>query len=96
MIRVGVVGGGNRIDWISACPVNVGFFAYSCLTELSDGRFALLFEDEAAHLCYRVFALQADGTLLPADGAAPVTSAKPSLRDRLLALFAKCMQLFSR
>lgn len=96
VIRVGVVGGGNRIDWISACPVNVGFFAYSCLTELSDGRFALLFEDEAAHLCYRVFALQADGTLLPADGAVPVTPAKPSLFDRFLVLFAKCMQLFSR
>ena len=96
VIRVGLIGDGNRIDWISVCPVNNGFFAYSCLTELADGRIALLFEDEAAHLCYRVFALQGDGTLLPADGSAPVTPAKPPLLDRFLALFARLMQLFSR
>lgn len=91
VIRVGVIGEGNRIDWISTCPVNVGFFAYSCLTELSDGKIALLFEDEAAHLCYRVFALQKGGALVPADGSAPAAASKPSLQDRLLALFAKLM-----
>lgn len=91
VIRVGVIGEQNNIDWIATCPVNTGFFAYSCLTELRDGRFALLFEDEAAHLCYRVFALRDDGTLEPADGIAPVSPAKPSLLDRLLALFAKLM-----
>ena len=96
VIRVGLIGAKNRIDWISRCPVNTGFFAYSCLTELSDGKIALLFEDEAAHICYRVYALGDDGTLSPADGSDPVTPTKPSLLDRFLALFARFMQLFER
>ncbi len=47
--------------------MNKGFFAYSCLTELSDGNFALLYEDDAAHFCYRVFRLLPDGTVAFAD-----------------------------
>ncbi|MBR3552756.1 MAG: exo-alpha-sialidase [Clostridia bacterium] len=96
VIRVGVIEADNRIDWISACPVNSGFFAYSCLTELADGSIALLFEDGAAHFSYRIFTLNADGTLTPADGAPPADMKQPSFADRLLALIGKIITVFSR
>lgn len=96
VIRVGVIGDKNRIDWVSETPVNEGFFAYSCLTELSDGKIALLFEDEAAHFCYRVYALAEDGTRSPADGSDPVATPAPTFADRLLRLFAKVIAAFSR
>lgn len=69
VLRVGVVEADGKIHWIKTNRLGKGFFAYSCLTELSDGSFALLFEDEAAHISYRVFSLCDDGTLAFADGA---------------------------
>ncbi len=96
VLRVGVIGDGNRIDWISELPMNDGFFAYSCLTELSDGRIALLFEDEAAHFCYRVYGLSDDGTLSPADGGEQIEAPAPTFADRLLRVFAKFMAAISR
>ena len=95
VLRVGVVEENNRIHWIKTTPVNAGFFAYSCLTELSDGKFALLFEDEAAHFCYRIFTLQDDGSMVPADGTAVQDAVRPSFADRLLELFARLMQSLS-
>ena len=67
VIRVGVIEADGRTHWLKKFAVNKGFFAYSCLTELSDGNFALLYEDEAAHFCYRVFCLLPDGTVAFAD-----------------------------
>ena len=95
VLRVGVIGDHNRIDWISELPVNEGFFAYSCLTELSDGTFALLFEDEAAHFCYRIYALADDGTLSPADGSDSVPAPAPTFADRLLRLVGKLFSAVS-
>ena len=95
VLRVGVIGDRNRIDWISELPVNEGFFAYSCLTELSDGKIALLFEDEAAHFCYGVYDLADDGSLSPTDGSDPVAVPAPTFVDRLLRLFAKFMAAVS-
>ena len=63
VICVGTIEKNNRIRWINTFALEKGFFAYSCLTELSDGNFALLYEDEAAHLNYRIFTLHSDGTL---------------------------------
>ncbi len=70
VLRVGVLANGQKIRWIKTARINKGFFAYSCLAELSDGNFALLYEDEAAHLCYRVFRLLSDGTVAFADSDA--------------------------
>ena len=92
VIRVGMIGAQNQIDWRSTCPVNTGFFAYSCLTELSDGNIALLFEDEAAHLNYRVFTFAEDGTLRPLRDEDAVPPAKASFANRLLSWFASVLQ----
>lgn len=63
VVKVGLVNSDNTIDWISTYNVNSGFYAYSCLTELSDGNFGLLYEDEAAHISYMVLSLSDDGTI---------------------------------
>ncbi len=96
VLRTGVIEEDGRIRWIAATPVNTGFFGYSCLTQLADGNVALLFEDEASHFCYRVYSLQADGTLLPADGSDPATAASPSFLQKLCRLFASVMLFFQK
>ena len=63
VITVGLVGENNKVDWISKYKVNDTFFAYSCLTELSDGNIAFLYEDEASHITYNIFSLSNDGKL---------------------------------
>ena len=63
VIRVGLINDDQKICWIGRTRINKGFFGYSCLTELADGNFALLYEDAAAHFCYRVFSLTNDGKL---------------------------------
>lgn len=68
IIRVGVVEKGGKVNWISKYQLNKGFFAYSCLTELSDGNFAVYYEDEPAHISYKILNLSADGTLSEING----------------------------
>ncbi len=63
ILRVGLVQADKSVDWIHTHPVNEGFFAYSCLTQFSDGNFALLYEDEPAHLQYTVFSVDEKGIL---------------------------------
>ena len=96
VLRTGLIEEDGRIRWIAATPVNTGFFGYSCLTQLADGNVALLFEDEASHFCYRVYSLQADGTLLPADGSDPAAPASPSFLQKLCRLFASVMLFFQK
>ena len=68
VITVGLVGENNKVDWISKYKVNDTFFAYSCLTELSDGNIAFLYEDEASHITYSIFSLSDDGNLTLING----------------------------
>ena len=63
VIKLGLVGENNRIDWITTYHINDGFFAYSCLTELSDGNIGILYEDEAAHISYMVLTVSDSGEL---------------------------------
>ncbi len=63
VVKVGLVADDNTIEWISTYHVNSGFYAYSCLTELADGNFGLLYEDEAYHISYMVLTLSEDGTV---------------------------------
>lgn len=62
VIRAGVIENDN-VSWISEYHVNKGFFAYSCLTQLSDGNFAMMYEDEAAHINYLIFTVSDSGTI---------------------------------
>ncbi len=68
VVSVGLVGDNNKVDWITKYNVNDGFFAYSCLTELSDGNIAFLYEDEASHITYDIFSISEDGKLSPVKG----------------------------
>ena len=81
---------------MAATPVNSGFFGYSCLTELADGKIALLFEDEASHFCYRVYTLQDNGMLTLADGSTPGTPGSASFLQKLYRFFADVMLFFEK
>jgi sialidase-1 len=52
ILRVGLVEKDGEVNWISKYQLNKGFFGYSCLTELSDGNFAVYYEDEPAHITF--------------------------------------------
>lgn len=68
VIRVGLVNSDNTIDWVTTYRVNDGFYAYSCLTELSDGNIALLYEDEEFNINYMVLSLDNEGNLTEING----------------------------
>lgn len=65
VIKIGFIETG--IEW-KTYHVNDGFFAYSCLTELQNGNIAYLYEDEAAHIQYKILTVSADGTLSEING----------------------------
>ena len=67
VIRVGLAGT-NSIKWTDTYQLEKGFFAYSCMTELADGNFAILYEDEAAHIKYMIFTVADDGTISEING----------------------------
>lgn len=69
VIRVGLVDDTNKVEWISTYHVNSGFFAYSCLTELSDGNFGLLYEDQPYQISYMVLSLSDEGELTEINGS---------------------------
>ena len=68
ILRVGLVGDMGRVDWISKYHINEGFYGYSCLTELSDGNFALYYEDEPSHISYMVFSVSDKGEITEING----------------------------
>lgn len=68
VISAGTLNSDNTINWISKYHVNDKFFAYSCLTELSDGNFAYLYEDEPAHISYMILSLDDSGQLTEING----------------------------
>ncbi|MBR5113143.1 MAG: exo-alpha-sialidase [Clostridia bacterium] len=68
VVRTGVINENGSISWGAKYRVNKGFFAYSCLTELTDGRLALLYEDEAAHISYMILDIAGDGSLSEING----------------------------
>lgn len=68
VLRVGLTENDGTVNWISKYHLTQGFYGYSCLTELSDGNFAVFYEDEAAHLKYTVFTVEDDGTINEING----------------------------
>ena len=73
VIRVGLVDGTNPIKWISTYKLTAAndFFAYSCMTELSDGNFGILYEDEASHIQYLIFSVDENGNISEVNAADP-------------------------
>ena len=68
VLRVGLTQSNGDVEWISKYHLTQGFYGYSCLTELSDGNFAVFYEDEAAHLKYTIFSVADDGTINEING----------------------------
>ena len=68
VLRVGITEENGTVNWISKYHLTQGFYGYSCLTELSDGNFAVFYEDEAAHLKYTVFSVSDDGAINEING----------------------------
>ena len=78
VIKVGFVKSDNSINWVSTYELPgqlygtvKNFFAYSCLTKLSDGNYAILYEDNAAHLSYLVFSVDENGKISEINGNDP-------------------------
>lgn len=93
ILRVGLVEDNGDVEWISKYHLTKGFYGYSCLTELSDGNFAVFYEDEAAHLKYTIFTVFEDGTINEINGEnlnfEPDTSAKYTRAVNTKRFFAK-------
>lgn len=68
ILRVGATESNGNVNWITTYHLTQGFYGYSCLTELSDGNFAVFYEDEAAHLKYTVFSVSDDGIINEING----------------------------
>lgn len=68
VLRVGLTENNGEINWISKYHLTQGFYGYSCLTELSDGNFAVFYEDEPSHLKYTVFSVDEIGNINEING----------------------------
>ncbi|MBQ3137383.1 MAG: exo-alpha-sialidase [Clostridia bacterium] len=74
VIRVGFVNPDNSVNWVSTYNLPgrdipwKNFFAYSCITELSDGNYGILFEDEVSHISYLIFSVDANGNITEVNG----------------------------
>ena len=95
VIKVGLIDGTNPIEWISTYRLTYNsFFAYSCMTELADGNFAILYEDEASHIEYMIFSLDADGNIREINGNDPVTDDYVEENKTELTGWAKFVKFF--
>ncbi len=79
VIKVGLVNSDNSISWTSTYKLTgpAEFFAYSCMTELKDGNFGILYEDEASHIAYLVFSVDAEGNITEVNGENPEIDESP-------------------
>ena len=72
VVRVGLIDDSDinniTVEWITKYQITPGFFGYSCLTELSDGNFGYLYEDEAAHIQYMIFSIDEEGKISEING----------------------------
>lgn len=69
VIRVGLVDEATlNVDWITTYRFKAGFYGYSCLTQLADGNFAILYEDEPSHIQYMIFSVDESGKISEING----------------------------
>ena len=74
VIKVGLIDGTKPINWITTYRLTYNsFFAYSCMTQLADGNFSILYEDEPSHIQYLVFNIDNNGYIYEINGNNPVT-----------------------
>ena len=83
VVAVGVINEDKSVDWISKYNVNSGFFAYSCLTQLSDGNIGFLYEDEPAHISYKILTLSNKGTISEINGKNQGYTYLPSSAEKI-------------
>lgn len=97
VIRTGLMDESGKIKWIKRFRLNDGFYAYSCLTELADGRIACLLEDGPQHITLRYFTVDDSGNIVPEDGVyyEDNLSTQPPLRERLRNFFIKLFDITS-
>ncbi len=95
VIKVGLIDGTKPINWISTYRLTYNsFFAYSCLTELADGNFGILYEDEASHIEYMIFSLDANGNISEINGNNPVTDEDVEENKKELTGWEKFVKFF--
>ena len=87
VVRVIEAGESSKMTVLSEYRVNDGFFAYSCLTELSDGRLALLYEDEPSHINYMILTMDENGALSEVNGNNITFSKKEPFTQKLKRFF---------
>lgn len=72
VVRVGLVDSSDinniTVEWITKYQLTPGFFGYSCLTELADGNYGFLYEDDGAHIQYMIFSLDDEGKISEING----------------------------
>ena len=96
VVRTFAVDEGGDMTLLSEYHVNDGFYAYSCLTELSDGRLALLYEDEASHINYMVLTMDETGALSELNGNNIAFNKKEPLAQKLKRFFDRVWFLIER
>lgn len=89
VISVGLVDAHNSVEWISKYHVNNGFFAYSCLTELSDGNIGFLYEDKPSHIQYMILKLSDDGKLSEINGDNVIYKYNPTVSEKRMNTFRR-------
>ncbi len=88
VIRVGLVDAATSdVEWIKTYSVNTGFFAYSCMTELADGNFGLLYEDESYHIQYMIFSVDGEGNITEINGNNNEDTRQLSFWDKVVKFF---------
>lgn len=93
VIKVGLVNSDNSVDWISTYRLTYNsFFAYSCMTELSDGTFEILYEDLADHITTLIFSIDDNGNISEINGNNPVSD--DEVVEKELTFWEKIVKFF--
>lgn len=95
VIKVGLIDGTKPINWISTYKLTYNsFFGYSCMTELADGNFGILYEDEPSHIQYLVFSIDDNGNINEINGNNPVTEEYVKDNTPTLTFWEKIVKFF--
>lgn len=68
VLRVGLVDEKGKTQWLAPYHINSGDFSYSSVAVLQNGNIALLWEDEAHHIKYTIYAIGENGEISEING----------------------------
>ncbi|MDD6276045.1 MAG: sialidase family protein [Clostridia bacterium] len=91
ILKIGLADGKGEVEWITEYHINDGFFAYSCMTELSDGNIGLLYEDESYHINYKVLTVDENGFVKEINGNDCEYNNSYNDKDEFLLTFKKIL-----